>query len=49
MFYRLALTARDRNDPPPPPSGDDVAEAEEAIKVEKNRDRPPAGTDWEEA
>jgi hypothetical protein len=40
MFYRLALTARDRNDPPPPPSGDDVAEAEEAIKVEKNRDRP---------
>lgn len=49
MFYRLALTDRDRNDPPPSPSGNEIAEAEEAIKVEKNRDRPPAGTDWEEA
>lgn len=49
MFYRLALTARDRNDPPPAPSGNDIVEADEAIKVEKNRDRPPAGTDWEDA
>lgn len=48
MFYRLALTSDDRNDPPPGPSGDDIAEADEAISVEANRDRRPAGTDWED-
>ena len=47
MFYRLALTAEDRNEPPSAPSGDDIAEADEAIKVESDRSRPPAGTDWE--
>ncbi|MDF1606697.1 endonuclease/exonuclease/phosphatase family protein [Hoeflea sp. YIM 152468] len=47
MFYRLALTGTDHNDPPPEPSSDDIAEADEAIKVEASRDRPPAGTDWE--
>lgn len=48
MFYRLALTAQDRNDPPPAPSGADIAEADAAIRVESNRDRRPAGTDWED-
>lgn len=47
MFYKLALTARNRNDPPPAPSRNDIVEAEKAINVEANRDRPPAGTDWE--
>ena len=47
MFYRLALTNRQRNDPPPAPSDGDVAEADNAIKTEANRDRRPAGTDWE--
>ena len=48
MFYRLALTSTDRNDPPPEPSGDDIEEADEAITVEANRNRSPAGTDWED-
>jgi len=48
MYYRFALTDSDRNEPPAAPTGDDIAEADEAIKTEKNRDRPPAGTDWEE-
>jgi endonuclease/exonuclease/phosphatase (EEP) superfamily protein YafD len=48
MFYRLALTSADRNDPPPGPSEEDVAEADAAIKVEANRNRRPAGTDWED-
>ena len=48
MFYHLALTARGRNDPPPEPSSEDVKEADEAIKIEANRDRRPAGTDWED-
>lgn len=47
MYYRLALTDRDRNEPPAAPDGDDIAEADEAIKTESNRNRPPAGTDWE--
>jgi endonuclease/exonuclease/phosphatase (EEP) superfamily protein YafD len=48
MFYRLALTAEDRNDPPPEPSGEDIKEADAAINVEANRNRRPAGTDWED-
>ena len=48
MFYRLALTNRDRNEESEAPNGDDIAEADEAIRTESNRDRPPAGTDWEE-
>lgn len=48
MYYRLALTGSDRNDPPPAPSGDDIEEADEAITVEANRNRSPAGTDWED-
>ncbi|OCW57364.1 endonuclease/exonuclease/phosphatase family protein [Hoeflea olei] len=48
MFYRLALTERDRNDPPEDPSSEDKEEAQEAIATEKSRDRPPAGTDWED-
>ncbi len=48
MYYRLALTDHDHNDPPPDETGDDIEEAEEAIRTEKSRDRPPAGTDWEE-
>jgi endonuclease/exonuclease/phosphatase (EEP) superfamily protein YafD len=48
MFYRLALTARNRNDPPPNPSSDDIKEADAAITVEANRNRRPAGTDWED-
>jgi len=48
MFYRLALTAEDRNDRPPEPSGDDIKEADAAITIEANRNRRPAGTDWED-
>ncbi|MGJ8572689.1 MAG: endonuclease/exonuclease/phosphatase family protein [Hoeflea sp.] len=48
MFYRLALTARNRNDPPPQPSTDDIKEADAAINVEANRSRRPAGVDWED-
>ena len=48
MFYCLALTGKDRNDPPPNPSSDDIKEADAAIIVEANRNRRPAGTDWED-
>ncbi|AKI01629.1 hypothetical protein IMCC20628_02935 [Hoeflea sp. IMCC20628] len=48
MFYRLALTDRDRNETPPEPTGDDIAEADEAVKVESSRNRSPAGSDWED-
>jgi len=48
MFYRLALTSTDRNDTPPEPSGDDIREADATITVEANRNRSPAGTDWED-
>lgn len=47
MYYRLALTERDRNEPPAAATGDDIAEAEAAVETEKSRDRSPAGTDWE--
>ncbi|WP_412051405.1 endonuclease/exonuclease/phosphatase family protein [Hoeflea sp. Naph1] len=51
MFYCLALTedktGENRNDPPSPPSKEDLAEADEAIQIEANRNRPPAGADWE--
>lgn len=48
MFYRLALTAEEsRNDPPSAPSREDLKEADEAVEVESNRSRPPAGADWE--
>ena len=48
MFYRLALTDEDRNDRPADPSGDDIKEADAAITIEANRNRRPAGTDWED-
>lgn len=47
MYYRLALTDGDRNEPPAAPDGDDIAEKDEAVEIESNRNRPPAGTDWE--
>ncbi|MEP3436104.1 MAG: endonuclease/exonuclease/phosphatase family protein [Hoeflea sp.] len=47
MYYCLALTDRDRNEAPPEPTGNDIAEADEAVKVESSRNRPPAGSDWE--
>ena len=47
MFYRLALTSRNANQPSPSPSRDDYDEAEEAVEVESNRSRKPAGSDWE--
>lgn len=48
MYYRLALTDADRNDPPEEPDDDDMKEADEAIGTEKNRNRRPPGTDWED-
>ncbi|MDP2119872.1 MAG: endonuclease/exonuclease/phosphatase family protein [Hoeflea sp.] len=48
MYYRLALTGGSRNNAPNAPTRDDIEEAKEAVTTEKNRDRPPAGTDWEE-
>ncbi|MCY0094015.1 endonuclease/exonuclease/phosphatase family protein [Hoeflea ulvae] len=48
MFYRLALTDRDRNETPSEPTGEDMAEADEAVRVESSRNRPPAGSDWED-
>jgi len=47
MYYRFALTDEARNTPPSPASKDDIEEADEAVKAEKARDRPPVGTDWE--
>ena len=47
MFYRLALTSRNANQPSPSPSRGDYDEAEEAVEVESNRSRKPAGSDWE--
>lgn len=48
MYYCLALTGGGANEAPDAPTEDDIEEADEAIKTEKSRDRPPAGTDWEE-
>lgn len=48
MFYRLALTEADRNAAPQEPSQDDIREADEAVRIERARDRPPAGADWEQ-
>lgn len=49
MFYELALTEREigrrRVDPVEPT---DLKEADELIEIEKNRDRRPAGHDWED-
>jgi len=47
MYYRLALTGGNRNGAPDAPTKDDIEEADEAVTTETNRDRPPAGTDWE--
>ncbi len=48
MYYCLALTGNNGNEAPEAPTEDDIEEADEAVKTEKGRDRPPAGTDWEE-
>ena len=48
MYYRLALTDADRNEPPEEPDADDMKEADEAVRTEKSRSRRPPGTDWEE-
>lgn len=48
MFYTLALGMDERNTAPEQPSKEDIHEADEAVRIEKARDRPPAGTDWEE-
>ncbi|MEQ8481093.1 MAG: endonuclease/exonuclease/phosphatase family protein [Hoeflea sp.] len=48
MYYRFALAGNGASETPPPPSRDDVEDADEAISIEKNRDRRPAGTDWED-
>jgi endonuclease/exonuclease/phosphatase (EEP) superfamily protein YafD len=48
MYYRFALAGNGAKETPPPPSEDDVEDADEAISIEKNRDRRPAGTDWED-
>jgi len=47
MFYRFALTDTNRNRPPPPASEGDLAEADETVACEKQRERAPVGTDWE--
>ncbi|WP_165814609.1 endonuclease/exonuclease/phosphatase family protein [Labrenzia sp. 011] len=47
MFYRFALTGADNNRPPPCETRADIEEAEEVVAAERQRDRPPAGTDWE--
>lgn len=48
MYYRFALDGNKAKETPPPPSEEDIEDADEAISVEKNRDRRPAGTDWED-
>ncbi|MBC7280084.1 endonuclease/exonuclease/phosphatase family protein [Hoeflea sp.] len=48
MYYRLALTGSNGNTVPDAPTQDDIEEADEAIKTEMGRDRPPAGADWED-
>jgi endonuclease/exonuclease/phosphatase (EEP) superfamily protein YafD len=47
MYYSLALVEHDHNAPPAAPSKSDFDEADELISIEENRDRSPAGTDWE--
>ncbi len=46
MLYGFAL-AEAPGSAPPQATDEDVAIAEAAIDTEKNRDRPPVGTDWE--
>ncbi|WP_420408424.1 endonuclease/exonuclease/phosphatase family protein [Hoeflea sp.] len=48
MFYRFALAGNGANETPPLPSEEDVEDADEAISIEKQRDRRPAGVDWED-
>ncbi|POF29426.1 endonuclease/exonuclease/phosphatase family protein [Roseibium marinum] len=47
MFYRFALTEADNNQPPPPETSADSKEADDVVATEKQRNRPPVGTDWE--
>lgn len=48
MYYRFALAGNGANETPAPPSEEDYTDADEAISVEKKRDRRPAGADWED-
>ena len=48
MYFHLALTGGGDNEPPEKPDEDDIEEADEAVRTEKNRDRRPAGVDWED-
>ncbi len=47
MYYCFELSPAASGNAPPPASSDDLAEAEETIDTEKNRNRAPVGTDWE--
>ncbi len=47
MYYCFALSPAASGEAPPPASSDDLAEAEETIDTEKNRNRALLGTDWE--
>ncbi|MCI5078434.1 endonuclease/exonuclease/phosphatase family protein [Oricola sp.] len=47
MYCRFALSKAPDNEPPEDATEADLEEASEVVRVEKNRDRPPAGTDWE--
>jgi endonuclease/exonuclease/phosphatase (EEP) superfamily protein YafD len=48
MYCRFALAAPENNQLPPSPSKADLDEADAVVEVERSRDRPPAGTDWED-
>ncbi|KGF67930.1 hypothetical protein LL06_19585 [Hoeflea sp. BAL378] len=48
MYYNLALTGGGDNETPEAPHADDIEEADEAVRIEKGRDRRPAGVDWED-
>lgn len=47
MYYCFELTQASSGNAPPPATSEDLAEAEETIDIEKNRNRAPVGTDWE--
>lgn len=48
MLYRFALTGTKNGEQPDPPEQQDLEEAEDAIRTERNRDKPPVGEDWED-
>jgi len=49
MFYNLALTGQQSiNDPVESASKQDFKEVDDVIKQEKNRDKAPVGTNWED-